>query len=122
MYSRKYKSKTFRASILPILISNIMWSGCSIAGNYNLLYTSTKIDPKLFNLSDVIYNDGNYNANVTIDNPNQPLVVYFAKSESDGKSYNIDDYSINIHGNNISNPNYYNAFYGLTTKKTIPFH
>lgn len=117
MYSRKYKSKTFRASILPILISNIMWSGCSIAGNYNLLYTSTKIDPKLFNLSDVIYNDGNYNANVTIDNPNQPLVVYFAKSENDGKSYNIGDYSINIHGNNISNPNYYNAFYGLTTKK-----
>lgn len=117
MYSWKNKLKKIRPLILPILISNIICSGYGMAGSSDLFYTSTKIDPQSFNLSDVIATDGNYSANISVDNPNPALEVYIAQAETDDENYHIGDYFVNIHGNNILSPEGYTAFFGLSAQK-----
>lgn len=61
MYPCLATSKLFKPLTLSLLVSNILWSGYSLASDRELFYSSSSLQPSSVNLSEAIAGDGNYN-------------------------------------------------------------
>ncbi len=122
MHHWQCASTLFRPLLLSTIISNLFWSGFSVAEDRKLTYSSTITDPSSIALSDAIKGDGNYNATVNVDNPNGSLEVYIGQTEINGKTYNVGDYSVNIQGQNNTAASPYTAFFGLAADKKTLLH
>lgn len=117
MHHWQCASTLFRPLLLSTIISNLFWSGFSVAEDRKLTYSSTITDPSSIALSDAIRGDGNYNATVNVDNPNSSLEVYIGQTETNDKTYDVGDYSVNIQGQNNTTASPYTAFFGLAADR-----
>lgn len=116
MYPCLATSKLFKPLTLSLLVSNILWSGYSLASDRELFYSSSSLQPSSVNLSEAIAGDGNYNTMVNVNNPGSPLEVYIGQTEISKKTYNIGSYSVDISGKDTTDSSY-TAFFGLAADK-----
>lgn len=116
MYSLRTTYNSFKPLLLSLLISNILWPGYSIASEREIFYTPTSMGPSSINLSDALAEDSNYNAIANVNNPGNPLEVYLGQTETSQKTYDIGNYSIDIHGQDTTDGSN-SAFFGLAANK-----